>query len=111
MTERSDSPHAWLAGLAPAAAKVIKAHGYTSVADVRAAITSGSLTAEFSPQLGEKTLRQICVWSGVSVPPSRNPHVPRIASPQALARAKRTLERAGYTVLAPTERSSDTTDG
>lgn len=101
MSQPTHATPSWLASLAPAAAKAIKAHAYTSIAEVREAIMSGSLDPEFSPNLGVKTFRVICAWCDVPIPRRRAPQVPRVASPQALARAKRTLERAGYTVLAP----------
>lgn len=98
MDARDGTSLAWLAGLSPHAAYAIKQNGMESKKAVREAITAGTLTPEFTPQLGVRTFLEICAWSGAKVRQRPPPRPIPPATERTIAKARRTLERAGYSV-------------
>ena len=107
MTPQTDTD-AWLAGLGPRAAFAIRQTGLPSKDAVRDAIESGALSPEFTPQLGARTFLDICSWCGAAAPRRRPPSPKPVATPTTIAKARRTLERAGYTVIGPQHRGTPT---
>lgn len=96
-----DDTVAWLKGLSPRGAYAIKVSGLATKESVREAIAAGALTPELTPQLGNRTFLEICAWCGVETPRRPPPMRKPAASEKTLAKARRTLERAGYVVIKP----------
>lgn len=74
--------------------------GYTCREDVATAIASGSLSVD-SPNIGPRVMAAICTWLNIPEPKVQ-PRPRRAPSQKAIETARRTLERAGFTVIAPT---------
>jgi len=88
----------WMQGLPHRVMRTLIQHGYVNKAQVSAALESRELTADL-PDVGAKMLASLSTWLGVPVPPrAGNSKVP---TAEAIARARRVLERAGYTVVPP----------
>lgn len=94
----------WLKGLPHRSMRTLLQYGYSSKEEVAAGLANGSLSAEL-PGVGQKMLTALCAWLDMPMP--RRPDVHKMPTKEAIARAKRTLERAGFTVLAPPDHGRD----
>ena len=94
----------WLKGLPHRSMRTLLQYGYSSKEEVAAGLSSGRLSAEL-PGVGEKMLAALCAWLNMPLP--ERPEAHKIPTKEAIARAKRTLERAGFTVLAPPDHGRD----
>ena len=87
----------WMQGLPHRVMRTLIQHGYVNKAQVSAALENRELTAD-QPDVGAKMLASLSAWLGVPLPARSDA---KVATAEAIARARRVLERAGYTVVPP----------
>lgn len=98
----------WMKGLPHRSMRTLLQYGYSSKEEVAAGLASGNLSAEL-PGVGKKMLAALCAWLDAPLP--KRVEVHKVPTKEAIARAKRTLERAGFTVLPPTHAGESIAQG
>ena len=88
----------WMQGLPHRVMRTLIQHGYVNKAQVSAALENRELTEDL-PDVGEKMLASLSAWLGVPLP-TRSANA-KVVTAEVIARARRVLERAGYTVVPP----------